>query len=136
MKNSFAVFLIAGCLTLTACLFDKDDSVKHTEAIYIGKLSDLQTLPAEGGHTLRWRVPLDTGATRKLRGNCIYAGYIGPDSASVTQDTQDTIVGLYTNTSMGGSKSAALWRTEGAILSMDSASTGFTHYRAHFACEY
>lgn len=70
-----------------------------------------------------------------LRGMCRYQGYLGDSTRVNAEETDST---LYTNTRMGGSRTASEFRAHGVTLSMDSAQQmdTLTHYRAEFQCTY
>jgi hypothetical protein len=130
LRHLITATLLAGTLTgtLTACLFDNDDSGERTLTL-TGMLADLDTLatvvPDSGGPVYQvWFLPLDEGELDQADGaNCFYTGYLG-DSAST----------LYTNDLMAGEGVVEAIRSEGVELYRDTVEPGYTHYRVLFDC--
>lgn len=121
----------------TACIFGGGDddgggTVQHT---YTGALADLERLVDTTSQRPRWRMDVDLGDEPVLRGTCDFHGYLG-DSSRVQGETPQG--GLYTNTSMGGTRTAEEFRATGVVFSMDSTHQmdTLTHYRADFNCTY
>lgn len=126
-----ASFAIAG---LGACIFDDDKKLKTLEHTYRGSLDDLERIMDTNTVRPQWHLPVDLEDEAVLRGTCDFNGYLG-DSASVHADDP---TGLYTNTTMGGTRRASEFRATGVTLSMDSSQqmATLTHYRADFHCQY
>lgn len=139
MKNFARIAALAAAplalgVLLAACIFDDDKKLQSSQHSFIGELADLERILDTNVRGPRWRLRVDLDDEPVLRGTCNYAGYLG-DSAGVHADDP---TGLYTNTSMGGSRKAAEYRADGVILSMDSDDQmdTLTHYRADFGCQY
>ena len=128
-----ALSILCAAALLFACNTDND--VKRLQHTFRGRLSDVPRVQDTTVTRPQWRLSVDVEDETILRGDCTWSGRLG-DSVTVYQT--DLSPSLYTNTSMGGSKKASIFRSEGVILSMDSIAHAayLTHYRADFDCEY
>ncbi len=126
---------LAFVIVFTACIFSDDKKGGTVKQTYIGALANLERLVDTVNTRPQWKLYVDLGDEPVLRGTCNFKGHLG-DSARV--QGEEPQAGLYTNTSMGGSRRASEFRATGVIFSMDSTHQmdTLTHYRADFNCTY
>lgn len=131
------VVLVAIALpaVFTACIFGSDDDGGTVQHTYTGALADLERLIDTTSLRPRWKMAVDLGDEPILRGTCDFTGYLGDSVRVQGKEPHDA---LYTNTSMGGTRTAEEFRRNGVIFSMDSTHQmdTLTHYRADFTCTY